>query len=200
MRHLDYISQFTSNIQHVRGIDNVAADALSRIETNAFLSGQPPSVDYAACYPYHSGYRSAITSPPIILLIYTRSRSYYPAQLTVSNSIVILQPVYKERPIIPLLWRRIVFDLLHRLSHPGIRATQKLLTSRFVWPGINADVDVRRWRRTCVQCQRAKIQRHIQAPLASFSTPDARFLKVPYYLKQRHISNCSVYSSACSLF
>ena len=36
-RHLYYISQFTSTIRHVQGMDNVVADidALSRIETNA---------------------------------------------------------------------------------------------------------------------------------------------------------------------
>ena len=47
-RQLDYISQFTSTIRHVHGMDNVVADALSRIETNALLSGQPPKVDFAA--------------------------------------------------------------------------------------------------------------------------------------------------------
>ena len=62
---------------------------------------------------------------------------------------------------------------LHGLSHPGIRATQKLITSRFVWPGINSDV--RRWARSCIQCQRAKVQRHSSAPLSSFPTPNARF-------------------------
>jgi hypothetical protein len=41
IRHLDYIAQFTSTIRHVHGMDNVVADALSRIETNALLTGQP---------------------------------------------------------------------------------------------------------------------------------------------------------------
>ena len=68
---------------------------------------------------------------------------------------------------------RTVFDSLHGLSHPGIRETQKLITSRFVWPGINADV--RRWTRSCIRCQRAKIQTHSRAPLSSFPTPAARF-------------------------
>ena len=66
-----------------------------------------------------------------------------------------------------------MFHSLHRLSHPGIRATQKLITSRFAWPGINADV--RRWTRSCVQCQRAKVQRHFRSPPSSFPVPDARF-------------------------
>ena len=40
-------------------------------------------------------------------------------------------------------------------------------------PGINSDV--RRWTRSCIQCQRAKIQRHSNTPLSSFPNPKARF-------------------------
>ena len=47
-RQLDYISQFTSTIRHVHDVDNVVADALSRIESNALLTGQPPKVDFTA--------------------------------------------------------------------------------------------------------------------------------------------------------
>ena len=78
-----------------------------------------------------------------------------------------------QRPVVPLAWRRIVLDSLHGLSHPGIWATQKLVTARFVWPGINADV--RQWTRACLQCQCAKIQRHSTAAISTFPTPDARF-------------------------
>ena len=42
-----------------------------------------------------------------------------------------------------------------------------------MWPGINADV--RRWTRSCIQCQRAKIQRHSTPSLSPLPTPDARF-------------------------
>ena len=40
VRHLDYISQFTTNIAHITGSENPVADALSRMETNA-VSNQP---------------------------------------------------------------------------------------------------------------------------------------------------------------
>ena len=39
-----------------------------------------------------------------------------------------------------------------------------------MWPGINQDV--RRWTRSCLQCQRAKVHRHTSTP---HSVPDARF-------------------------
>ena len=33
VRHLDFIAQFTSDIRHIKGVNNTAADALSRLET-----------------------------------------------------------------------------------------------------------------------------------------------------------------------
>ena len=83
------------------------------------------------------------------------------------------------RPVVPVNFRRAVFDSLHSLSHPGIRPTQRLLTARYVWPSINTDV--RRWARPCPQCQlskvhrhtvtpRSKVHRHTVTPLSTFST------------------------------
>ncbi len=166
-RQLDYISQFTSNIRHIRGLDNVVADAFSRIETNALLSGQPPSIDYGtmaksqASDPQVRSLQSSSISPLVVEAI-PLSTSSDPLLCDTSTGV--------QRPLVPLPWRRIVFDSLHGLSHPGIRATQKLITSRFVWPGVYSDV--RSWTRSCVQCQ---IQRHTVAPVSSFPSPTARF-------------------------
>ena len=35
--------------------------------------------------------------------------------------------------------------------------------------------NVRRWARTCLQCQGLKIQRHTITPFSTFATPDAQF-------------------------
>ena len=37
------------------------------------------------------------------------------------------------------------------------------------------NADVRRWARSCLQCQRAKVHRHTTTPLGTFNTPDVRF-------------------------
>ena len=73
-----------------------------------------------------------------------------------------------------------MFDSLHSLSHPGVKAAERLITARYVWPNIKANI--RRWSQTCVQCQRSKVQRHTVTPLSTFSTPDARFDMVHIYL------------------
>ena len=46
IRHLDYISRFTSDIQYIKGEDNTAADTLSRISTIA--GSIPTKVDFEA--------------------------------------------------------------------------------------------------------------------------------------------------------
>ena len=48
IRHLDFISQFTTDVRHVGGSDNPVADALSRIEANALHSDNstPPIIDF----------------------------------------------------------------------------------------------------------------------------------------------------------
>ena len=80
------------------------------------------------------------------------------------------------RPFILKQFCRKVFDSLHSLSHPGIRATQKLVTDRYVWPNINSDVC--KWARSCLSCQSSKIQRHTKSPPSTFATPDTRFNQV----------------------
>lgn len=100
------------------------------------------------------------------------------------------------RPFVPVSLRKAVFRALHDISHPGIRSTQRLLTARFVWPRINADV--RKWARECEQCQRSKVQRHTVTPLLPFRPPDHRFDHVhidlvgplPPSRGQRYILTC----------
>lgn len=66
---------------------------------------------------------------------------------------------------------------LHSLSHSGIRATQRLIRSRFVWCRKNADI--RDWARACAPCQRAKVHRYRGPPLQRFLQTDQRFAVVP---------------------
>ena len=59
------------------------------------------------------------------------------------------------RPLIPGSHGRAVFNHVHHLSHAGTRATTRLVSSRFVWPGLAADI--KEWCRECTACQRAKV-------------------------------------------
>ena len=79
----------------------------------------------------------------------------------------------RSRPVVPPTFRQLVFRSLHSLSHPGIRASQKLIASRFVWPKMHRDI--KQWTRACLSCQLSKVYRHTFSPLSSFPVPDAHF-------------------------
>ena len=170
IRHLDYISQFTTSIAHVSGHDNPVADALSRITANAV--SVPPSIDFTEIA------QAQKDDPELKQLTETNSSLSLKNVPVPTTDITMICDVSTgtPRPYIPSKFRHTVFNSLHSLSHPGIRATQCLVTARYVWPKINQDV--RRWTRSCLQCQRAKVQRHTVSPLSTFATPDARFNQV----------------------
>jgi transposase InsO family protein len=77
------------------------------------------------------------------------------------------------RPLVPALHRRAVFDAVHSLAHPGIRASRRLVTQRFIWKGCNKDVA--QWCRDCQQCQRGKITRQATAAVQPIPVPGRRF-------------------------
>lgn len=81
-----------------------------------------------------------------------------------------------HQPFVPAPLRMAVFHALHDISHPGIRQTERLASSKYVWPRMKTDV--RRWENTCQQCQRSKVYRHTKTPLIPFRTPDQWFAHV----------------------
>ena len=48
IRHLDFISQFTTDIRHIKGADNRVADALSRVEVNTVDKNSHTVIDFTA--------------------------------------------------------------------------------------------------------------------------------------------------------
>jgi transposase InsO family protein len=77
------------------------------------------------------------------------------------------------RPLVPTDLRRAVFDAIHGAAHPGMRATCRLMASKFVWPGMAKQV--REWARECVRCQLAKARPHVHVQPASIEVPARRF-------------------------
>ena len=166
-RYLQFISQFTTDIRHISGRDNVVADALSRVEAVTQLA-----VDI-------SGFVADETTD-IELQRLLRSSSL---KLEKRNCIGCPTPIYcdvsvqgKIRPYVPTQQRQRVLQVLHGLSHSGIRATRKLVADRFVWSAMNKDV--RTFVKHCIECQRAKVTRHVRSPLSSFDLPKKRFQHV----------------------
>lgn len=165
-RHLDYIAQFTTDIRHISGKENVVADTLSRVCEVV----QPVDLKIMA---------KTQESDPDLQKLLTEGSSLRLKKVVVPGSRVFLYcdvSTTAPRPFVPQYFRKKIFDSLHSLSHPGASTTAKLVAERFVWPGVRKDC--REWARSCLQCQRAKVGRHVSSPLGTFELPRARFKQI----------------------
>ncbi|BHF78555.1 hypothetical protein SprV_0602166800 [Sparganum proliferum] len=99
VRHLDYISQFTADIRHVRGSDNVVADALSRPDINTLTS----DFDLAKLADLQSGDKS------IDDLRSTTTLQLRDAPLPASPGTILCDwSTGTPRPVVPLSYRKTV--------------------------------------------------------------------------------------------
>ena len=172
IRHLDFISQFTADIRHVQGSLNPVADALSRIELSQLLSSDTPPVLNFEDMALAQGDCKFLTEE-------TPTLSLHLVQLSIPNSSLTIYcdtSTGTPHPVVPPSFCRTVFDSLHSLSHPGVRATIKLISSRFIWPKMRSDIKL--WSRTCLPCQMSKVHKHIVSPVGNFPPTTARFDKV----------------------
>jgi hypothetical protein len=69
--------------------------------------------------------------------------------------------------------RRPIFNAVHNLVHPGIRATRRLISSHFVWPGLATQVAA--WCRDCQCCQCGKVTSQPSSPPGLIANPTQRF-------------------------
>jgi hypothetical protein len=164
--HLDFNSQFTTDIRHISGQDNIVADALSRVEV-------------IAAPVTHDALAVAQTDDDELRTLLVSSATLQLKKILIPVTAVELYcdtSSGKPRPYVPSPLRCQIFDSLHSLSHPGIKATAKLVSQRFVWPVIPKDC--RTWTRVCHPCQRSKFSHHTITPVGDFTLPPARLLHI----------------------
>jgi len=163
--HLDFISQFRTDICHISGQENVVADALSRVEAIT----APMTHDLlAAAQEANEELRTFLAGNTALQLV----------KIPIPGTSVELYcdtSSGKPRPYVPSPFCLQIFYSLHSLSHPGIRALAKLISQRFVWPAFQKDC---RACQACQACQRSKASRHTVTPVGNFTLPPARFLHI----------------------
>ena len=173
-RHLSFISEFSTDIRHVSGLDNVVADTLSRPDQpniNA-VTESLPAVDLEQLSkdqtedPEIWASRTAITGLKLTDVQLPGCRATTLCDISTGN----------PRPLVPKAWRKRLFDLIHGTSHPSGRATQALLKQDYVWHKMSKDIAL--WAKRCIPCQRNKISRHTVNPLQPFVIPKKRFTHV----------------------
>lgn len=164
-RYLSFISQFSTDIKHIAGRDNVVADALSRPDCDSvepdpnllhnIVEAQKEDVELRGLVEASSG--------PFVL-----DRIRFPDFLVVCET-----STGRHRPYVSASLRRRVFLLLHAVAHPGVKASRRLIAERYFWPSMN--VDIGEWAKACDSCQRAKVVRHTRTVPESIPMPNSRF-------------------------
>ena len=167
---IEYLSQFTNKIVPISGASNIIADGLSRLEEHEKVAElqaeitiqrivEEQAVDNEVQNIFANGHRKMNIKMVII--------DETPAICIVTDT--------KTRVIVPKILRRPLFLQLHSLSHPGSRASTRLIQKKFYWPKMQSDIKL--WVRTCHECQRTKVHRHTKSEIDSFP-PSDRFRHV----------------------
>ena len=191
-RHLAFISEFTSKLTHLPGSENTVADALSRPipqSSNSLIapldstapSRLPSDVSWTVPkdvenLPTFKKFAEAQNTCPDVKRMTTfTSLSIVSVPI---HDVQILCDVStgSPRPLVPTSLRLEVFQSLHQISHPGIRASRRLISSRFVWKFMSKDIS--KWTRSCMLCQRNKISTHVQTPITHIPVPTRRFAHI----------------------
>lgn len=80
------------------------------------------------------------------------------------------------RPLVPTCFRRLIFQHVHDLAHAGTRATRRMISARFVWAGLAANV--KEWCRECTNCHKAKVTRQEKTTVQKIPVPEVKFSHV----------------------
>jgi len=166
-RHLDFISQFSSDIRYIKGDSNIVADTLSRVAETDSISNLDYKI-FSECQRTDEQLKTLLENKK------NKNSAYKLDKLLLNNTELYFEvSTGKNRLYVPKSLRKETYDGVHNASHPGIKASRKMMTDRYFWPAINKDVA--NWTRACSACQRAKVVRHTKSPLESFSLPKGRF-------------------------
>ncbi len=125
-RHLAYVAEFTANIRHVSGQENVVADALSRPPVSSITA--PSSSNVVADL---RGIAARQTSCPDMLQSVNSPSLQVRACEVEGVSLFCDVSTGRLRPLVPQVDRLLVFRSIHGVAHPGIRATRRATLYNF---------------------------------------------------------------------
>ena len=139
-RHLSYVAEFSTDIRHVAGVENVVADTMSRPPAAA---GQPPLTSSDTFLAASLAVNGIPATPGCLdLAMLAAAQQECPAVAAAKDSSLKLELIdfsnvrvlcetslSQPRPFIPLSHRRQFFEAVHGLAHPGMRASRRLLAA-----------------------------------------------------------------------
>jgi cleavage and polyadenylation specificity factor subunit 1 len=171
-RHLAYISEFTTTLVHMPGVENVVADALSRPSPSPSPVSQ---VEELAALDFVGVAAAQLSCPDVAAMMNSSVLKIVP-RIVGGEKLLGDISTGSFRPLLPVAFRREACAALHGVHHPGIRGTRRLVCASFCWPGMSTFAAV--FARECLGCQRGKIHRHVLLEAAAIPVPSRRFSHV----------------------
>jgi hypothetical protein len=192
-RQLSFITEFTSDIRHTPGQENVVADALSHPPPSQRLSPALAAENWpeeGLAAPERPILAAITDAQPIDFSAMAAVQTACPEVAEMMNSTTLqitTQAVGDEtllgdvstgvfHPLVPIQHREAVFQSLHAIHHPGVRATRHLIAAWFCWPQMAKAIT--QMARACLHCQRGMVHRHVHLQPAEIPVPHRRFAHI----------------------
>ncbi len=164
-RHLVFISEFNVQLLYLPGLKNAVADFLSH--PNQTTTGSVAATSAADPLDFKEMAAKQICCPEtqrllggILLKMAFRQTGTQRLAGDVSKG--------NFCPIVPLKFRKTIFDHFHNVARPRRLASLCIISSRFVWRSLSSDVTI--WSRGCLACSGARSKgKHAWSPSPSLS-------------------------------
>ena len=138
---------------------------------SVLLAPAPPPIVPGVSYIQMSSLQQSCTK--IQQLRQSSALKIVSVQVSNSQELLCNVSIGIHRPLVPEAMRKNVFNAIHKISHPGKRASRRLVSMSFVWEFLSKDVNL--WAQSCLDCQRSKIQSHVKSPVQHIPVSGQRF-------------------------
>ena len=178
-RQLSYLTEFNCTFEHIAGHRNSTADCLSRLVVNNIFLQDTLNITIQEIALEQK--RCMSTSPEVFQFPEQSSIQLQWANIDGDlqngcSQILVDVSNNRQRILVPPRFETLIIDHYHNLNHFGVRATQRFITSRFLFQAINRKIRDR--VRSCEACQKTKVYRHVISPIAPAKMPATRFSTV----------------------
>jgi len=173
-RQLSYLTEFDCDIKHIPGHQNSTADCLSRLVVHNIFSQE--NLDITIKDISEEQQHCLNQNPESFKFSHDSSLQLRWVDIPQGpdfHRVLIDDSLDFQRIVIPPRYENFIIDHYHSLNHLGVRATQRIIGSRYVFAAMRRKVSNR--VRSCEACQKSKVYRHVVSPISSIKMPASRF-------------------------
>jgi hypothetical protein len=182
-RHLMFISEFNVQLLYLPSLKNVVANFLScptpqttgSVATT--MAAEPVDFEEMAAKQHRCPETQRLLGGTSLNLAFCQTGAQYLAGDVSTGTF---------RTIVPLKFRKAIFDHFHNVAHPRRLASCRIISSRFVWHELSSDITA--WAWGCLACQRGKIHLHTRLAPQPIPIPQRHF----HHLHVDLVGHCSM--------